>query len=620
MEQAKKGRCPPRGASRRKHRATYPWEFRRKAVKLYLEEGLPPKLICRELGIHESVLYAWVRRFREGGEAGLKPRARGGGSRRRPGEVLQQKIADVKGRHPSFGVKRISQWLKRVLFLPASPETVRRTLHQQGLMPKAKKKAPRNPPKPRFFERSTPNQLWQSDIFTFRLGGKNAYLIGFVDDYSRYVVGLGLYRSQTAENVLEVYRTAVSEYGVPKEMLTDQGRQYANWRGKTRFQLELVKDRVQHLLSRPHHPMTLGKVERFWKTIWEEFLVRAQFGSFEEARDRVRYWVQYYNHKRPHQGLDGLCPADRFFEIQQELRKVIEQGIQENVQALALDRTPKEPFYMVGRMGGQSVVLRVEKGQFRMQVDGEEAAREAHYTLGGKPHDHHGHQDEAGAGHAQRPGEGPGGAGLVDGAETPVGDLPGTADHGDGAESLAGAGDGGYARGVEAADPIAGGAEAPAAAEGGAASGPQDVVGAADPARPAADHVAADQGIGEGAAGGRGEPVAAAQTARRSDEAEQEPAGAGGAGAPPGGTDRPGAERPVDGDGGGPAAGRVAEDLLPVGTAGPGRDDRGAPGQGGRPPAEAPGPAEGGAPEAGGGLGGPATGAGPGGPDPHRPG
>jgi transposase-like protein len=221
MEKAKKGRCPPRGASRRKHRAAYPWEFRQKAARLYLEEGLPPKLICRELGIHESVLYAWVRLFREGGEAGLKPRARGGGSGRRPScEILRQKIADVKGQHPSFGVKRISQWLKRVLFLQASPETVRRTLHQQGLMPKSKKKTPRSPPKPRFSERSTPNQLLQSDIFTFRLGGKNAYLIGFVDDYSRYVVGLNLYRSQTAEHVLEVYRTAVAEYGVPKNSVT----------------------------------------------------------------------------------------------------------------------------------------------------------------------------------------------------------------------------------------------------------------------------------------------------------------------------------------------------------------------------------------------------------------
>jgi len=619
MEETKKTRCPPRGASRGRHRGPLPVELRLKAVKLFLEEGLPPKLISQELGIHKSVLYAWVRRFRAGGEAGLQPRPCGGSLPRRPGGVIRQKIADVKGRHPSFGVKRISQWLKRVLFLPASPETVRRTLHKQGLMPKSRKKAPRNPPRPRFFERSTPNQLWQSDIFTFRLGGKNAYLIGFVDDYSRYVVGLGLYRSQTAEHVLEVYRTAVAEYGVPKEMLTDQGRQYATWRGKTRFQLELVKDRVQHILSRPHHPMTLGKVERFWKTIWEEFLVRAQFGSFEEAQERVRYWVQYYNHKRPHQGLGGMCPADRFFQVQQELRKVIEQGMRENVQALALDRTPKEPFYMVGRMGGKSVVLRVEKGQFRMQVDGEEPVQEAHYTIGGEPHGHDGHQDETGACHTQREGEGPGGSGLVDGAAASVGDLPPDGDHPDGSEPLAGAGDGGYARGAGAADPTTrGAAEAPVAGEGGTAPGAQDLVGAADEARPAADDVAAGQGGGQDAAGGRGERVAAGLQPEVSHEVEQEPAGAGGARAPASGVDRSGAERPADGNGGGPAAGRVAEDLLPVGAEGPRGDDRGAPGQGGRTAAEAPGPAEGRAPETDGGPGGPTAGAGPGGPDPGR--
>jgi transposase InsO family protein len=68
--------------------------------------------------------------------------------------------------------------------------------------------------------------------------------------------------------------------------------------------------------------MTLGKMERFWKSILEEFLLRAQFGSFEEARERIRLWVQYYNHQRPHQGIGGLCPADRFFEIHHELKKM----------------------------------------------------------------------------------------------------------------------------------------------------------------------------------------------------------------------------------------------------------------------------------------------------------
>jgi transposase InsO family protein len=73
--------------------------------------------------------------------------------------------------------------------------------------------------------------MWQSDIMTFRLAGKNAYLIGYLDDYSRYITGLGFYRSQTAEHVIETYRCAVGEYGVPKELLTDSGRQYTNWRG-----------------------------------------------------------------------------------------------------------------------------------------------------------------------------------------------------------------------------------------------------------------------------------------------------------------------------------------------------------------------------------------------------
>ena len=174
----------------------------------------------------------------------------------------------MKGEHPEYGPRRISDVLKRFFFMRTSPATVHKTLATRGLVKKAPVKAEKNPPKPRFFERARPNQMWQSDIFTFRLGGKNAYLIGFIDDYSRYMTGLGLYRSQTAEHVLEVYRRAVGEYGVPKEMLTDNGRQYANWRGKTRFEQELEKDRVHHIRSRPHHPMTLGKIERFWKTIW----------------------------------------------------------------------------------------------------------------------------------------------------------------------------------------------------------------------------------------------------------------------------------------------------------------------------------------------------------------
>src|SRR5512136_1443940 len=350
----------------------YGLEFKLRCVKLRLEEEIPISLMSQEVGVSKSVIHRWVKAYQERGEAGLRNQGVSSESRwKLPGPV-REKIVEIKKREPFFGVQRISHLLKRVFFLSASPETVRRTLREEALIVPSQRKHSANITRPRFFERSTPNQMWQSDIFTFRLGGRYAYLIGFIDDYSRYMVGLELYRTQTADQVLEVYRRAIGEYGVPKEMLTDRGRQYTNWRGTTRFEREIGKDRVKHIKSQAHHPMTLGKIERFWKTIYEEFLVRAQFGSFEEARERIRNWVQYYNHKRPHQGIGGLCPADRYFEIQGELKKTMEQGIADNVLEMALRGKPKEPFYMVGRMEGQSVVLRAEKGKLRLMVDDEE--------------------------------------------------------------------------------------------------------------------------------------------------------------------------------------------------------------------------------------------------------
>jgi transposase len=250
--QGKRKKTGPRGGAARRsihsHPYSHPWEVRRKAVQLCLEEGFPVEGVAREMGVGRSTLSKWVRLYRDQGEAGLQSKpARASRPRPKVAAAVKAEVVELKRRHPDLGIKKISQFLRRVLFLQVSRETVRRALHQQQLLKKPKRKPQRNPPQPRFFERSTPNQMWQTDIFTFRLGGKNAYLIGFLDDYSRYVVGLDVFRSQTAEHVLEVYRTAIAEYGVPKEMLSDQGRQYCSWRGTTRFQAELRKDRVHHI-------------------------------------------------------------------------------------------------------------------------------------------------------------------------------------------------------------------------------------------------------------------------------------------------------------------------------------------------------------------------------------
>jgi transposase InsO family protein len=83
------------------------------------------------------------------------------------------------------------------------------------MSPPVKVRRKRNDPKPRFFERAAPNQMWQSDICTFRLAGQNVYLIGFADDYSRYIVGLGLYRSQTAKKVIETFKVPLANMASP---------------------------------------------------------------------------------------------------------------------------------------------------------------------------------------------------------------------------------------------------------------------------------------------------------------------------------------------------------------------------------------------------------------------
>lgn len=425
-------------AGKRKYTPPQSYEVKRRAVQLYLEEGIPAEIVAREIGIGHGALFEWVRQYRENGEEGLRPLPTGRrtvnvpstSSKPTPRALIRAEITALKRKHPTFGIKRISQTLRRIFHLSASPETVRKTLHREKLIKPRKKKTPSNPSKPRFFERATPNQMWQSDIFPFKLGGEAvrppewlgpggyAYLIGFIDDHSRYITALEVFRSQTADNLLEVFRRGVGAHGVPKEMLTDNGRQYASWHGKTKFQQELARNRIQHIRSRPHHPQTLGKIERFWKTIWEEFISRARFATFEEARERLRWWVQYYNHQRPHQALDGLCPADRFYRIEEAMRVEMEKGIAANVRELALHGKPQTPFYMMGRMGDQSVTIKTEEGQVKLVVEKAEG-------IGNECSEHSREETENKAG-GERAGEGAGSPGDMERTAEDLAVVPGT--------------------------------------------------------------------------------------------------------------------------------------------------------------------------------------------------
>lgn len=357
-----------------RQRHYYPVDYKLKAVKMHLEDGAAQWIVAKQMGVCQSAMVRWVSQYRSGGVAALAEKPRKGSSAKLPA-VVKERIIAMKKAEPDHGTHRISDLLKRMFFMKASHETVRRVLHEEALLPARVNKAKRAKPKPKAEASEEgnsyvkgPHLMWQSDISVFTWKKQSVYLIGFIDDYSRFVTGLGLYMTQKADNVLEVLRRAVTEYKAPAEMLTDNGRQYTSWRGQAQFEKEMIRMQIRHIRSRPHHPQTQGKIERFWKTIKEEFFTRTLFEGFEDMQNRTRLWLQYYNFKRPHQGIGGLCPADRFYEVSQEVRRVVEQGIEANVLQMALLGVPRKPCYLVGRMEDQSVMVMAEKGRLKLQV------------------------------------------------------------------------------------------------------------------------------------------------------------------------------------------------------------------------------------------------------------
>jgi transposase InsO family protein len=410
----------------REYRRPWPLEVKLEIARSCVEGGASVPEAARAFGAIESTVYGWVSRYRKDGVAGLAETSRSEVARKPDpvAEKLGPEILETKKKFGWFGIPRIAQWLRRTKHLPVTEHQVRKTLKKAELVPRKPRKR-RRKEAVRFFERAEPNQLWQTDITMWTVArGQKVYLIGFMDDHSRYVVGWGLFASQGSAQVLEVLRNAIGQYGAPKEILSDQGRQYFAWRGKSPFQRVLAKEGIEHVVSRSHHPQTLGKIEAFWKHLKEEFLDRVVSGSINDLRERMKLWIEsYYNFQRPHQGIGDAAPADRYFKVADTVKAAIEKGVRENAERLALEKEPVKPFFLAGRMGDQSVVIRQEGAEVVVNVGDKELEKlrlsEEGHAEKAKP------GGEAGGGESGGEGAGAGGAAGALGGEDGRGDLPG---------------------------------------------------------------------------------------------------------------------------------------------------------------------------------------------------
>ena len=219
--------------------------------------------------------------------------------------------------HPRWGPVRMVHELGKAGVVPVpSRMSVYRVLVRHGLI----EPSPRKRPKDSYlrWERDEPMALWQLDIVggVFLAGGTEAKVVTGVDDHSRYCVIASVADRATGRAVCLAFAAALRAFGVPGEVLTDNGKQFTDRFGKGG---EVLFDRIcrdngiVHRLTQPRSPTTTGKIERFHGSLRRELLDDAvPFADLAAAQAAVDAWVHEYNTVRPHQAIGMAVPADRF--------------------------------------------------------------------------------------------------------------------------------------------------------------------------------------------------------------------------------------------------------------------------------------------------------------------
>ncbi|WP_075023813.1 IS481 family transposase [Actinomadura madurae] len=293
-------------------------EQRYQAV-LQVLSGASVTEVAGRFGVSRQAVHRWLGRYRDEGLAGLSDRSSRPVSSpsRTPAEV-EALICELRRNHPSWGARRLVWELSRRGCPEPVPSRamVHRVLVRQGLV----QVVPRGRRREDYtrWQRSEPMQLWQMDI----VGGimladsTECKVVTGVDDHSRYCVIAAVVARPTGRAVCLALADALGRFGIPDELLTDNGKQFTarfGRGGEVLFDRICRENGIAHRLTRPRSPTTTGKVERFHQTLRRELLDdHDTFTGIEHAQQVLDAFVADYNTARPHQSLDMDRPADRF--------------------------------------------------------------------------------------------------------------------------------------------------------------------------------------------------------------------------------------------------------------------------------------------------------------------
>ena len=286
--------------------------------------------VAARVGVSRQTLHKWLSRYREDGLGGLMDRPRRPQSCPWQSSVeIEAAVCEMRREHPRWGPRRLAHELGRVGMEPVpSRMTVYRILVRHGLV-EVRKQGRRREDYKRW-ERDAPMALWQLDIVggVFLVDATEVKVVTGVDDHSRFCVIASACLRATGRAVCLAFAQALERYGVPEEVLTDNGKQFTarfGRGGEVLFDRICRHNGIVHRLTRPASPTTTGKVERFHQTPRRDLLAdHGPFDTLEDVQATLDAWVtDDYNTRRPHQSLDMATPADRFAPVPDAERQAL---------------------------------------------------------------------------------------------------------------------------------------------------------------------------------------------------------------------------------------------------------------------------------------------------------
>lgn len=271
------------------------------------------RALCRHFGISSATAYKWLGRFQDAGVTGLADRSRRAHQApRKTATLIEDAVLCLRRKHPAWGGRKLHQ---RLLDLGQpqvpSPSTISAILKRNQMIDAAE--ATKHQPFIRF-EHAAPNDLWQMDFKgDFAVGRGRCYPFTMLDDHSRFALAVLACHRISTEIARPLLIAVFRRYGLPRRITCDNGPPWGSNNSKyTKLGVWLLQLGIAVSHSRPHHPQTQGKDERFHRTLQAEVLRYLRPNDLAMCQAHFEQWRHVYNTERPHEALGMKVPATRY--------------------------------------------------------------------------------------------------------------------------------------------------------------------------------------------------------------------------------------------------------------------------------------------------------------------